>query len=192
MCLFECFDSHQTLTGDEFAQAITLIESYVIRRAICGAQTRGYWQVFANLAYAIDRQLAFESLTVGLARLQETYRFPNDAEFQKALEEQDIYGKRVCFDLLDRLENHGSKEVTDTSKYSIEHIMPQNEKLSREWRRMLGEHWQEVHREWLHRLGKLTLTGYQRQSSDRAIAEKKKNPYGFNDSAVRLNKFLPE
>ena len=30
---------------------------------------------------------------------------------------------------------------TDTSKYSIEHIMPQNQKITSDWRKMLGENW---------------------------------------------------
>ena len=30
-----------------------MIESYVLRRAICGYQTRGYWQIFASLGYNI-------------------------------------------------------------------------------------------------------------------------------------------
>jgi uncharacterized protein with ParB-like and HNH nuclease domain len=117
MRLFDCFDSLHTITATEFARAITLIESYVFRRAITGEQTRGYWQVFANLAYRIDLERPFESLTVALACLRDTYRFPDDDEFQRALEERDIYGKRVCFDLLDRLENYNSNEPTDTSNY---------------------------------------------------------------------------
>src|SRR5271166_3124918 len=75
--------------------------SYVFRRAICGEQTRGYWQVLANLAYGIDPKRPSEALAVGLARQRDNYRFPNDDEFRRALEEQDIYGKRVCFDLLE-------------------------------------------------------------------------------------------
>src|SRR5271165_1012486 len=78
-----------------------LIDSYVFRRAISGEQTRGYWQVFANLAYSIDPKRPSEALAVGLARQRDNYRFPNDDEFRRALEEQDIYGKRVCFDLLE-------------------------------------------------------------------------------------------
>ena len=164
----------------------------MFRRAICGEQTRGYWQVFANLAYRIDLKRPFESLTVGLARQRDNYRFPGDDEFRKALEERDIYGKRVCFDLLDRLENHGSREPTDTSKYSIEHIMPQNEKLGHEWRKMLGENWRDVQRQWLHRLGNLTLTGYNSTYSDRPFNEKKTITGGFEESSVRLNKFVRE
>ena len=181
MRLFECHDLQSTLEPDEFAHAIELIESYVFRRAICGEQTRGYWQVFANLAYQIDPGRPLESLAVGFARQRDTYRFPDDAEFHQALTDRDVYGKRVCFELLDRLENDGSKEPTDTTNYSIEHIMPQNDKLPAEWREMLGAHWADVQRQWLHRLGNLTLTGYNSKYSDRQFAEKKTISGGFEE-----------
>lgn len=191
MRLYECYDTER-LTEDEFRRAIELLDSYVFRRAICGEQTRGYWQVFATLAYRIDANRPFESLCVGLALQRDNYRFPENDEFRSALQERDMYGKRVCFDLLDRLENYGSKEATDTSKYSIEHIMPQNQKLSADWRRMLGDNWRDLQRQWLHRLGNLTLTGYNSSYSDRSFSEKKKIKGGFEESSVRLNKFVRE
>jgi len=52
--------------------------------------------------------------------------------------------------------------------------MPQNENLAPSWREMLGNDWREVQREWLHRLGNLTLTGYNSTYSDRPFGEKKK------------------
>ena len=98
----------------------------------------------------------------------------------------------MCVDLLDRLENYGSQEPTDTSNYSIEHIMPQNEKLSSEWRQMLGADWADIQRHWLHRLGNLTLTGYNSEYSDRPFDEKKTISGGFEESSVRLNKYVRE
>ena len=192
MRLFECYDVHRTLEVETFAGAIKLIESYVFRRTICREQTRGYWRVFANLAYQIDPNRPIESLAVGLARTGDTYRFPDDSEFRQALTDRDIYGKRVCFVLLDRLENDDAKEPTDTSNYSIEHIMPQNEKLPAEWREMLGPDWANIQRQWIHRLGNLTLTGYNSKYSDRPFSEKKTISGGFAESSVRLNKFVRE
>ena len=194
MRLFACYDVYNTLELDVFLDAIKLIESYVFRRAICGEQTRGYWQVFANLSYQIGKECdsPLNALEVGLFRQRGTYRFPTDTEFYQALKDRDIYGKRVCFKLLDRLENFGSKEPTDTSNYSIEHIMPQNEELSREWREMLGADWLDIQRRWLHRLGNLTLTGYNSNYSDRPFAEKKTISGGFEESSVRLNKYIRE
>jgi predicted transport protein len=192
MSLFDCYERLDTLAVEQFADALSLIESYVFRRAVCGEQTRGYWQVFANLAYRIDPTKPLESLKVGLARQRDNYRFPDDADFRKALEERDIYGLRVCFDLLDRLENHGTLERTDTSNYSIEHVMPQNERLSHSWQQMLGNNWREIQHRWLHRLGNLTLTGYNSTYSDRSFDEKKNIPGGFQDSSVHLNRFIRE
>ena len=192
MRLFECHDVQRTLELDAFIDAIKLIESYVFRRAVCGEQTRGYWKVFANLAYQIDPNCPLQSLAVGLARQRDTYRFPDNTEFHQALADRDVYGKRVCFELLDRLENDGSKEPTDTSNYSIEHIMPQNEKLPAEWREMLGVDWVDIQRQWLHRLGNLTLTGYNSKYSDLPFAEKKTISGGFEESSVRLNKYIRE
>lgn len=192
MRLFDCHERHGTLTKPEFVEAVGLLESYVFRRALCGEQTRGYWQIFANLAYRIDAAKPLESLKLRLALMPESYTFPGDVEFRAALEGRDIYHMRVCFDLLDSLETRGTKEPSDTSKYSIEHIMPQNEKLGLAWRRMLGADWQSAQREWLHRLGNLTLTAYNSTYSDRAFEEKKTMKGGFSESSVRLNKFVRE
>jgi predicted transport protein len=111
-------------------------------------------------------------------------------EFEQALREYDLYRLRVCRHLLEGLENYGTKELTDTSGYSIEHIMPRNERLRPEWRTMLGENWKDVQNTWLNRLGNLTLTGYNSTYSDRPFDEKKTVPGGFADSSVRLNKFV--
>jgi len=57
---------------------------------------------------------------------------------------------------------------------------------------MLGKDWREVQEKWLHRLGNLTLTGYNSTYSDHPFAEKKSVAGGFSESSVRLNKFVRE
>ena len=192
MRLFDCHDRCNTLSISQFREAIQAMKSFVFRRAICGEQTRSYWQIFASLAYRIDEQKPLEDLRVGLARQRDAYRFPSDADFRRELLLRDIYGLRVCGYLLDRLENHGNKEPTNTSDYTIEHIMPQNDKLPKEWQTMLGKEWKKVQATWLHRLGNLTLTGYNSTYSDRPFEDKKTIPGGFSESSVRLNKYIRE
>jgi len=192
MSLFDCYDDQRNLSEDEFIEALELIESYIVRRAICGEQTRGYWQVFAGLAYKINSEDPLDDLKVGFARQRENYRFPNDMDFSREMFERDLYSLRICRTILERLENNNTNEPEDTSRYSIEHIMPQNKRLSQEWREMLGDNWQEIREVWLHRLGNLTLTGYNSEYSDRPFNEKKTIENGFNESAVRLNKLVRE
>ncbi len=192
MRLLECRDHLNVLSEKDFLEALRLIESYTVRRAICGYQTRSYWQIFANLAYGIGEQHPLNDLKVALARQHENYRFPSDAEFERTLKEGDLYGLRICRHLLEGLENYDTKEPTDTAGYSIEHIMPQNERLRRGWREMLGKNWKDIQKTWVHRLGNLTLTGYNSTYSDKDFAEKKTVDGGFSDSSVRLNKYVRE
>ena len=191
LTLYDYHERAKTLSADEFVEAIELLESFVFRRSVCDMQTRSLGQIFASLAYRITETQPLLSLKVALYRQGKKRRFPTDAEFREALESRDVYDMRTCFYLLDRLENF-SKERIDTALFTIEHVMPQNEDLRLEWRTMLGSDWQAVQETWLHRLGNLTLTGYNSTYSDRPFADKKTIAGGFSDSPLRLNKFIRE
>ncbi len=188
--LYRCFRELGTLTEYKFAESVRLIESYIVRRQVCGLQTRGYWSAFANIAYALDECDPTDSLRVLLARRQSSYRFPSDEEFERALIEDNLYGTRVCRPLLEGLENRGQRERSSTAEYQIEHVMPQT--LNEQWEQMLGESCEEIHETWLHRLGNLTLTGYNPLYSNHSFEQKKEIAGGFRDSAVRLNRFIAE
>jgi uncharacterized protein with ParB-like and HNH nuclease domain/predicted transport protein len=188
--LYECKERGK-LSLDELAEAIDLVESYVFRRSVCDMQTRSLGQIFASLAHRVKDDAPLLSLKVALYRLGKKRRFPSDAEFREALETRDVYDMRNCNYLLDRLEND-SKEKIDTSSFQIEHVMPQNPDLCPEWQAILGSDWKAVQETWLNRLGNLTLTAYNPQYSDRPFAEKKTMAKGFDESPLRLNKFIRE
>ena len=189
--LYDCYDRTKTLSIDEFMEAVELLESYVFRRSVCGMQTRNLGQIFASLTQRIKGDEPLHSLKVAMAQRSKNRRFPTDAEFKEAAVTKDIYEMRQRHYLLDRLEND-SKEKIDTSKFTIEHILPQNPELHRDWREMLGDEWQEVQSVWLHRLGNLTLTGYNPEYSDKPFDQKKTIKGGFNESPLRLNKYVRE
>lgn len=191
LTLYDYYDRAKTLSQDEFIEGVELLESFVFRRSVCDMQTRSLGQIFTSVAYQINELQPLLSLKVALFRQGKKRRFPSDAEFREALETRDVYDMRTCFYLLDRLENF-SKERIDTASFTIEHIMPQNEDLRPEWREMLGEDWKTVQEIWLHRLGNLSLTGYNSIYSDRSFLEKKTIPGGFDESPLRLNKFIRE
>ena len=188
MRLYNLYDE-KALTHDDFIQALDLISSYLVRRSVLGMQTRGYWAVFARIAHSVTNEDPLGSFQVALAR--QNYRFPTDDDFVSALQESDLYRLRICWHILSQLENAGQNEPSPVSEYSIEHIMPQSIDNIQEWKDMLGrEDWEEVHRTWLHRLGNLTLTAYNSTYSNRPFEEKKALTGGFEQSAVRLNKYV--
>ena len=154
-------------------------------------QMRNLNQIFPLLALRIKEDSPLLSLKVAIHRLGKKRRFPSDAEFREALETRDVYDMRHCHYLLDRLEND-SKEKIEAKDFSIEHILPQNQDLRPEWQTMLGPEWKTIQEVWLHRLGNITLTAYNSEYSDRPFSEKKTIEGGFNDSPLRLNKYLRE
>ena len=189
MRFYHLYDEH-VLTHDNFVRALDLISSFLVRRSVLGWQTRNYWAVFARIAHSITDDDPLGSFQVALAR--QNYRFPSDADFVSALQVGDLYKLRICWHVLSQLENAGQNEPSPVSEYSIEHIMPQSIDDVAEWQDMLGEGWEEVHQTWLHRLGNLTLTGYNSTYSNRPFEEKKTVKGGFQQSAVRLNECVRE
>ncbi|GAA9852267.1 hypothetical protein VN0606_13240 [Helicobacter pylori] len=66
--------------------------------------------------------------------------------------------------------------------------MPQT--LTEEWKKDLGENFQEIHDKYLHTIGNLTLTGYNDKYSNKSFQEKKGMEKGFKNSPLRLNRDL--
>ena len=122
--LYDLRDRGRLNDGD-FAGAMTLLKSYLLRRAVLGWNTGNYWNVFQRIAHVLEEETVFETFKVALVRERAGNRFPSDEEFVKGIQERDLYLMRVCRHVLDTLENHGQDEVSPLGSYSIEHVMPQ-------------------------------------------------------------------
>jgi predicted transport protein len=133
-----------------------------------------------------------ESVQAHLLNLSSYRRFPDDDEFRRDFEYRDLYQFRRNKYYLRRLENFEHKERIQLDEYTIEHIMPQNENLSKEWRDELGPEWEDIQKRYLHTLGNLTLTRYNSEYSDNSFQVKRDMVGGFKASPVRLNGDLRE
>ncbi|WRE34278.1 DUF262 domain-containing protein [Helicobacter pylori] len=180
--------SDGVLSKADFIPIIALIESYICRRAVCGLGTNSLNKVFPSFTKHIQKDEYFKSLKVHFGYLTEKQRFPNDDEFKKLFITIDFYHfqKREYF--LERLENFNTKEPVNTQECTIEHIMPQT--LTKEWERDLGGNFQAIHDKYLHTIGNLTLTGYNKEYSNNSFQEKRDMEKGFKQSSLRLNQGL--
>ncbi len=176
------------LSKADFIPIIALIESYLFRRAVCGIPSNGLNKFFASFTRHIQKDEYFKSLKVHFGYLTEKQRFPNNDEFKDCFITIDFYKFNKNKYFFERLENFDRKERVYTHEYTIEHIMPQ--KLTEEWKRDLGENFQEIHDKYLHTIGNLTLTGYNTEYSNKSFQKKQGMEKGFKDSPLRLNQGL--
>ena len=184
--------ANQILPKTELLKIIRLVESYVFRRSVCAIPTNSMNKTFAGLNRHIKKDAYTESIQAHLLNLSSYRRFPDDEEFRREFESRDLYQFRRNKYYLRRLENFEHKEAIQVDEYSIEHIMPQNENLSIEWQRELGQDWKGIQAQYLHTLGNLTLTRYNSEYSDKPFLVKRDMDGGFRASPVRLNSDLRE
>lgn len=180
-----------------FAKLLDVVESLLLRRAICGYPSNSLTKHFPSLVARMDsiQETGADYVEAFLALLEQeagtTRRFPTDDEFRTCLRERDLYGTSRAFYLLSRLENSmHPKNPTDftSGTYTIEHIMPQNALAHKCWREMLGGDADEHHAALLHNIGNLTLTAFNSELSDGSFEEKKGRMIGgFGNDVVALS-----
>lgn len=186
------------ISGTELLDALKLIETFLLRRWACDYDSDGLNRKFQSIAAKLvtDANGAngalVQQLCVAAGELM-----PSDKAFGQALRQRPLYNsnskssKKSLLYMFERLENADSLEQIDINKkYSIEHIMPQT--LTAAWRDELGADADAIHKEWLHRLGNLTLTAYNSKYSNSSFAEKRKMEDGFAQSPLRLNRYIAE
>ena len=124
------------LTADQLVATLDTVESYLVRRFVCGVATHGLNKVFTPLYQQVKREADFvEGTKTHLA----SRACPRDDEFRDRLESTRLYGNgerrtKTAFNL-GRLEAAlGHKEPVDLTGMQVEHVMPQ-------WRRSRDRCW---------------------------------------------------
>jgi uncharacterized protein with ParB-like and HNH nuclease domain len=122
------------VTGEPFKNCLNMLESFLVRRAICDLTTKNYNRLFLQLIDAIrDRSDIETSLRQELERGEgEAVVWPSDAMFSQAWLERSLYHQikpsiRLQY-ILKKIEQakrcKKSEEVEIRSALSIEHILP--------------------------------------------------------------------
>ncbi|GAA8616171.1 DUF262 and DUF1524 domain-containing protein [Helicobacter pylori] len=180
--------SEGVLSQKDFISIIYLVESYLVRRAVCGLGGNSLNKIFPFVTKKINKVQYLENIKAHFLLLETTRKFPKDSEFKDSFITKDFYSfqKREYF--FERLENFERKERVSTHEYTTEHIMPQT--LTEKWQKDLGQDHERIHTQYLHTIGNLTKTGYNTEYSNKSFQEKKDMEKGFKDSPLRLNEGL--
>lgn len=131
LLLFLLADSE--LSEEELAAAGRILESYLIRRAVCGKTTKNYNKSFLQIMRELQtNRVTVEALEDQLLEFTgEAGVFPDDEEFEKAWLANPVYemlGPRkvelILHAIEDELYTTGNERVIH-SILTVEHIMPQ-------------------------------------------------------------------
>lgn len=169
----------------EFRGVLEILESYLIRRFVCGVPTHGLNKIFPGL---YTHAKAFPAFADGVAAVLKGRNFPKNAEFLRSIGSARLYGSgeraaktKYILECLEGSFQHHEQVAFDT--LTIEHILPRT--LSPCWKEQLGEDWEGIYDKFIDTIGNLTLTGYNSDLSNYSF-EKKKEFY--LDSHVEITK----
>ena len=178
----------ERITKKMFLKMMNAMESFIIRRSIMNLRTRGYDSVFAQ---AVRKSGSLNELRSHFHELG----WPDDDEFSEELRTFPLYTgeiskRRLILEQLEKSFGHKEQvDINNPASIQVEHIMPQ--KLTPEWDTMLGEHSDDIHEKYVHTLGNLTLTGYNRELGAKSF-EDKKSEYAKHGSHLELTKYILE
>jgi hypothetical protein len=156
------------LSGEELAVAIRHLAGFILRRLVCGENSRGYGRMFVQAIATLGERPA-----ENLQRFLEERGFPDTPRFLDAFVRFNLYGSRYRKHVLEAIERSNEhKEPVIITEAQVEHILPQT--LSEAWRTSLGTEAERIHTTWLHTPGNLTLTGYNAELHNRPFEEKRR------------------
>ena len=122
------------LPEEELLEIAGVLESYLLRRAVCNLTTKNYNRIFLQAA----RTLAINPSPLGLRQhltslAGDSARWPDDAEFHEAWVSASLYhilnNPKVVYllrRLSESLQESKSEPISFDGSLTVEHLMPQN------------------------------------------------------------------
>lgn len=124
-------EEHQT----DRTRLLEIIESYLVRRMICGLTTKNYNKLLLDLVSHCSKASDFGPDTTRgflVAQDAESSRWPSDDEFREAWMQKPIYRqitrprlRMVLLALNSAMSTDKSERVERTNKLTVEHLLPQ-------------------------------------------------------------------
>jgi len=174
---------------DLIHQSIEFLIKYFVRRNLTDSPgTRDLDNIFIELIKECENNKDHLNFDIIKNFLQKANRFSKSEEFKNLLE-GPIYkiNAPVARFILSKLEEgHKTKEIyvdlweKDKNKkylWTIEHIFPQGKNIPKDWIDMIADgdetKAKDLQKDWVHKLGNLTLTGYNSKLSNFSFEKKR-------------------
>ncbi|MCD7768697.1 MAG: DUF262 domain-containing HNH endonuclease family protein [Oscillospiraceae bacterium] len=166
----------EKFTDGDVEEILDAFRIYCMRRRIIrltAAENKGFpilVKQLNRLSKAADKRQETFSI---LAKQESNLRVPNDIEMVNTLKSANFFNSQYCKFFLALVEEKITKSRPDISDkhLQIEHIMPQT--LNDDWRAELGEDSEDIHQEYVHNIGNLTLIRHNQELGQKSFLEKR-------------------
>lgn len=161
----------KTLPEDEGAEVLVVLESFFVRRAVCGQEPTGLHAIFKRLWADCGGKPTRDSVIKQL-REPTTVQWPADKEFRDNIQDRSLYGAGITEYLIIEYDKSlgGDHHEGDDSPW-IEHVLP--EKLNSAWAKFFTKAQHEEQKDRLANLIPLSPR-MNRSLSNKAFKEKRK------------------
>ena len=182
----------EEIDKENLLKSLDILESYIVRRAICNQATNALNKVFASLYSELLEIKEFKNSQISkyinalLISKKGSAIFPNNEMFKSDFISRDMYNIKNKLFFLWKLENKDNNEKVDISNLSIEHYMPQT--LTHAWKVHLGNNFQNIHDLYVHNIGNLSLTADNSELGNKTFEDKKS--ILKEQSKLKLNRFF--
>ena len=188
-------------SGAQRERALTLLEAYLVRRAICRLTPKNYNRLFLELTRRLESateaaDVVVEQFLVG--QRSDSGAWPTDAQVVDDMTRLQLYRllkrdrlQRLLLAIENELTTDRTEPVPPSKKLSVEHLMPQS------WH----EHWptdprdggaeEERRDELVHTIGNLTLITHKLNASVSNGPWSIKRENLLKHSALTMNRSLP-
>ena len=131
---------------NELNNFLVILESYLVRRMICGMTTKNYNRHFTDVIKDIYRTEKHMNSAIEIVDIHiilsksesDSSRMPNDAELTESLLKRPLYGRiaqykiRMILEALDDANQHSKTQIMPIQQnLTIEHLLP--EKWEKHW-----------------------------------------------------------
>jgi len=193
--LLDLFEREKVTDGEKI-RILKLLATFMIRRHICQSRTSEHDDIFSKLV-EVDNKNIVENV-----RKQLSKNLPSDRNFTEQFEKAQFKGleERAKY-ILGKIEFKDQGEVDISKEVELEHIIPQTintKKSIREfgnWVKYLGKGSLEKHKDYVWRIGNLTILGEKlnivasNNPFQSKIKEYKKSDFKINQIIAGYKKF---
>ncbi len=122
MKLLKTLSDHK-ISKDDVLGCIQTIESFLVRRAICGIEPTGLLGMFRTMWALCDNHPDAKRVS-NVIENRLTVEWPSDERLTKAIVERPLYGSSVAKYVILEYERSQSSEPPPSDGMTIEHVMP--------------------------------------------------------------------